>query len=150
MKFLGKVLFVACFVFTAAGIAQAGGRATPDEAKAMCEKAAHEIEAKGIDAAVSEFHAKGGAFHDRDLYVFVLDNKGVAVAHGAKAALVGRDLSSLRDVAGKPFVKEMLNVSNTGWVDYKWQNPSTKKIEAKTSYVVKVGDYWVGVGAYKG
>jgi signal transduction histidine kinase len=150
MKFLGKLLFVACFVFTAAGIAQAGERATPEEAKGMAEMAAKVIESKGIDAAVSQFHAEGGNFHDRDLYVFVLDNKGFALAHGAKQALVGRDLSTLRDVAGKLFVKEMLNVSSAGWVDYKWQNPSTKKIEDKTSYVIKVGDVWIGVGAYKG
>ena len=150
MKFLGKLLFVACFVFTAAGIAQAGGRGTPDEAKAMCEKAAHMIESKGIDAAVAAFNGPGGDFHDRDLYVFVFDKDGKTLAHGAKASLVGRNLKNLRDVDGKFLTQEIINVSDKGWVDYKWQNPQSKKVEAKTSYVVKVGDYWVGVGAYKG
>jgi signal transduction histidine kinase len=149
MKFLGKLLFVACFVFTAAGIAQAGERGSPDEARAMAEKAAKVIEAKGIDAAVQAFHAPGGDFHDRDLYVFVFAKDGVTKAHGAKETLVGRNMMGLRDVDGKQIVKEFLKVSDTGWVDYKWQHPKTEKVEAKTSYIIKVGEYWVGVGAYK-
>jgi cytochrome c len=149
MNFLGKVIFVACFVFAAAGVAQAGERGTPAEAKAMAEKAAKVVESKGIDAAIAAFQAPGGAFHDRDLYVFVFGKDGVTKAHGAKASLVGRNMIGLRDVDGKQIVKEFLKVSGTGWVDYKWQHPKTKKIEAKTSYIIKVGDYWVGVGAYK-
>ncbi len=149
MKFLGKMLFVACFVFAAAGVAQAGERATPDEAKAMAEKAAKLIETKGIDEAAKIFHAPGGDFHDRDLYVFVFNGEGVTMAHGAKKALVGRNMMGLRDVDGKPMVKEMVSISGTGWVDYKWQHPKTQKVEAKTSYIIKVGEFAVGVGAYK-
>jgi hypothetical protein len=39
--------------------------------------------------------------------------------------------------------------SGNGWVDYKWPNPITNKIEDKSSYVEKMGDYFVGVGIYK-
>ena len=149
MRFFGKAFFIVCFVFAATGVAQANERGTPAEAKAMAEQAAKAIESKGIDAAVATFQAPGGAFHDRDLYVFVFNKDGVTKAHGAKASLVGRNMMGLRDVDGKQIVKEFLKVSGTGWVDYKWQHPKTKKIENKTSYIIKVGDYWVGVGAYK-
>jgi len=37
----------------------------------------------------------------------------------------------------------------SGWIDYKWPNPLTNKIEDKSSYVEKMGDYFVGVGIYK-
>ena len=37
----------------------------------------------------------------------------------------------------------------SGWYDYKWPNPLTDKIEDKTSYVERMGDYWVGVGVYR-
>jgi len=40
-------------------------------------------------------------------------------------------------------------VQDAGWVEYKWQNPVSKAIEAKATYVVRVGQYSVGVGAYK-
>jgi signal transduction histidine kinase len=38
----------------------------------------------------------------------------------------------------------------SGWVDYKWPNPITNKIEDKTSYVERMGtNYFVGVGVYR-
>ena len=35
-----------------------------------------------------------------------------------------------------------------GWVDYKWPNPLSNKIEDKSSYIERMGDYFVGVGVY--
>lgn len=46
-------------------------------------------------------------------------------------------------------MQEMIAVKDVGWVDYKWQNPVTKAIEAKATYMVRVGQLSVGVGAYK-
>jgi signal transduction histidine kinase len=50
-------------------------------------------------------------------------------------------------------VREFIAVAKNpgqGWVDYKWPNPITNKIEDKSSYVEKLGDdYWVGVGVYR-
>jgi signal transduction histidine kinase len=37
----------------------------------------------------------------------------------------------------------------SGWVDYKWPNPVTKKIQTKSAYVVKVNDNVCGTGYYK-
>ena len=38
-----------------------------------------------------------------------------------------------------------------GWVDYDWPHPQTKKVEAKTSYVLRFSniDAFVGVGVYR-
>jgi hypothetical protein len=43
----------------------------------------------------------------------------------------------------------MTDVTDQAWLDYKCQNPVSKAVTPKTSYVVRVGDYVVGVGAYK-
>lgn len=91
-------------------------------------------------------------FHDRDLYPFIYDMKGVNVAHGARPALIGKNLISLKDQDGKFLIRDMLEMARTkgsGWYDYKWPNPLTDKIEDKSSYVEKMGDYWVGVGVYR-
>jgi cytochrome c len=32
---------------------------------------------------------------------------------------------------------------------YKWPNPTTKLIEAKSSYVERMGGFFVGVGVYQ-
>jgi cytochrome c len=55
---------------------------------------------------------------------------------------------------GKFFAREFIQVAKTtgtGWVDYQWVNPQTKKIENKTSYVMRVPgmDVLIGCGIYK-
>ena len=136
-------------LITFAFSASAQDRARPEEAKEMCEKAAAYITENGMDKARDAFQTKGGDWYDRDLYVFVFNAEGVTQAHGAKEALVGKSLINLRDVDGKEFVKAFVSTSDRGWVDYKWQNPVNNKVEEKTSYIIKTGQYFVGVGAYK-
>jgi len=68
--------------------------------------------------------------------------------------MIGKTLLDLKDSDGKPFIREFIAVGQSsagrGWVDYKWTNPVTKKVEAKTSYIVRlVGtDVVLGVGVY--
>jgi signal transduction histidine kinase len=78
-----------------------------------------------------------------------MDKTGTMAAHGTNPGLIGKSLMEFKDVDGKPITVETLAVKDAGWVDYKWQNPLTKAVEPKTSYVVRVGDYAVVVGAYK-
>jgi signal transduction histidine kinase len=124
-------------------------RASLDEAKAMSVKAAAYLKENGAEKAFAAFNQPGGAFHDRDLYVFAMDNAGLMKANGASAALIGKDTSSLKDVDGKPFVHEMLTIKDEGWVDYKWRNPQTNMVEMKSAYIIHYADGLVGVGAYK-
>jgi signal transduction histidine kinase len=92
------------------------------------------------------------SFHDRDLYPFIYDLSGRCVAHGARPALIGKNLLDLKDQDGKYLIREMIGIARgagSGWVDYKWPNPINNKIEDKASYVEKMGDYFVGVGVYR-
>lgn len=145
--FTALALFAALF---AVSPAHAADRATPDEAKALCIRAAEFLEANGPEKAYAAFNDENNAmFHHRDLYVFVYDNAGTALARGNNPALIGKNLIDLKDVDGKAFVKDFVKVEDAEWVDYKWQNPQTKAVEAKTSYIIRVNDVIVGVGAYK-
>jgi signal transduction histidine kinase len=57
-----------------------------------------------------------------------------------------------KDADGKLFMKEMVDVGKMkgkGSIDYKWENPKTKKVEQKSSYVEKVDDVILGCGYYK-
>jgi len=129
--------------------AWAGGTGTPDEAKAMALRAAAFLKDDGPAKAFPVFDAPGGPFHDRDLYVMVYDNSGTNVAHGANKALIGKDLIALKDPNGVFVVRDIVAVQNQGWVNYMWPDPVTRKLAPKTTYVVRVGNYLVGVGAYK-
>lgn len=130
--------------------AQAGG--TADQAKALVEKAAALLQAEGPDKAFAAFDDPHGAFVNGDLYIFVNKLDGTTVAHGTNPKLIGKNLINVKDADGKYFVKDITSLAETkgeGWVDYKWSDPITHKIEPKSSFVKKVGDYVVGCGIYK-
>jgi cytochrome c len=141
-------LLLFCIAMAPAQAVWAAGQATPDQAKAMSIKAAEYLKSVGPEKALPEFSAKDGPWHDRDLYVFVDDIKGVMVANGTNPGLIGKSVVELWDVDGKAFHHEILAITDAGWVDFKWRNPVTNAVEPKTTYEIRVGDYIVGVGAY--
>jgi len=49
----------------------------------------------------------------------------------------------------KPKIKEMLAIDKSTWVDYKFRSPVDNQEHDKSSYIVRVGDFLVGSGAYK-
>jgi signal transduction histidine kinase len=126
---------------------------TKDDAIAMVRHVQDQFKKDGPEATFQAVSDKATpAFHDRDLYPFIYDMKGTCVAHGARPALIGKNLLDLKDQDGKYLIREMVKIANdsgSGWIDYKWPNPLTNKIEDKSSYVEKMGDYFVGVGIYK-
>jgi signal transduction histidine kinase len=139
------------------GIASSASAATEfgskAEAVAMVKRVQTEFNKDGAATTFKEVSDKSvKAFHDRDLYPFIYDMSGKCVAHGARPALIGKNLIDLKDQDGKYLIREMVAISKgpgSGWVDYKWPNPLTNKIEDKSSYIEKMGDYFVGVGVYK-
>lgn len=140
------------FVFTGMAYGADFKAGTPKEAKLLVEKATAYFKSKGKDAAMKAFNSPNGGFIDRDLYIFALDFKGITLANGGNPRLVGKNMIHVRDTQNKPFIKEMIDLAQTkgsGWIDYKWTHPVTKKIVEKTSYVKRVGNYLLGCGAYK-
>ena len=126
---------------------------TAEEAKAMVNRALSLINDVGLEAAIAAFHDPDNAdFHDRDLYVFIADQTGVSVVHGAKPHVVGLNLIDVTDVNGKHYVREIIEVGlsgTPGWVDYWLDSPTSGTIVSKSSYIVKVSDRLVlGVGIY--
>src|SRR5690606_17623900 len=85
-------------------------------------------------------------------YVLVYDLNGRNLAHGANAAMRGRDQIDTRDADGKYFVRERVELARerpSFWQDYKFWNPVTRQIELKSSYFERVDDLLVGCGFYK-
>ncbi len=151
MKRLMAIILMACFL--ACGIAYAG-MGTAKEAMALVDKAVAYYKANGKDKAFPAFNDKSGQFVNKDLYIFVMDWNGTLLAHGANEKLINQPTGDLKDSDGKFFMREMVKVAQTkgtGWVDYKWTNPVTKKIEQKSSYVKRIGNenLLIGCGIYK-
>ncbi len=132
--------------------ALAAEHGTRDEAIAMVKRVQIKFKNDGAEAAFKAITNKDKEFNDRDLYPFVYTLDGTnCVAHGANPALVGKNLIDLKDQDGKFLIRELSETAKkgSGWVDYKWPNPVTKMIESKSSYVERMGDYFVGVGVYR-
>jgi cytochrome c len=73
-------------------------------------------------------------------------------AHGANEKMVGRNLIDLKDVDGKAFVKERVELGKAKasfWQDYKFTNPENKKVEPKTMYCERLEQTVVCGGIYK-
>ncbi len=149
MRVLALVLLAAIALVRPAAADEYGTKA---EAVAMVKRVQEMFKASGAGATFKAVDDKSVAsFHDRDLYPFIYDMKGTCVAHGARPALVGKSLIDLKDQDGVYLIRKMVNLAEgpgDGWVDYKWPNPITNKIEDKSSYVERMGDYFVGVGVY--
>lgn len=126
--------------------------ATPDEAKALSQKAQTAVNEMGRDKAFAAFAAKDGGFQAKDLYVFCMDMDGVMLSHAIKPELVGKNLLAFNKYGDELFKNMVAAAKSKGedWVDYKWPYPGTEEIREKTSYVMtnKEG-FFCGVGAYK-
>jgi cytochrome c len=148
-----RVMVIALAVSFVVGLVFVSGAvASQKEAKALVEKAAAIMKASGKDATLNEINLAKGQFDKGELYVFAYDMSGKIIAHPKNPKLIGKDLLNVPDPDGKLFRKEIVDVAKTkgtGWVDYRYTNPETKKIEAKTTYVYKAGDIILCCGTYK-
>jgi hypothetical protein len=143
------VLLVLVGVSPAAKADDFGSR---DEARAMVERAATFLKANGKDKALAEFGNPKGQFIDRDLYVLTYSLEGIRLSHPYNVKLIGKSVTDAVDFDGKAYGQEILDVAKTkgsGWVDYKFTDPTTKKLADKSLYVLKVGDIILGCGIYK-
>lgn len=147
--------YIGVFITTLliAGLAHAQQRASADEAVKFVKNAVSYLKKHGKEKAFADFaDPRNKQFHDRDLYIFVYDLKGVCLAHGNNPKMVGKDLSQMKDANGKTIIQDFIELGKSkgaGWVEYSWPNPITKNVELKTSYIVKVDDMLLGAGVYK-
>lgn len=147
-----KVLMAIIICLLTTGFVYAAEKGTAKEAQDLVAKAIAYYKANGKDKTFAAINDPKGQFVKKDLYVFAFDFNSVCLAHGANKALIGKNMGELKDSNGKPFISEMTQGAKTsgkGWIDYNWTNPTTKKIEPKSSYYVKEGDIYFGCGIYK-
>ena len=87
-------------------------------------------------------------------YFFAIDFDSNIIAHPINSELEEKNFKNIKDKNNVYFVNEMVNIcksKKSGFVDYIWTNPLTKKDEEKLSYVFKFEPYnWIiGTGEYK-
>lgn len=148
-----KTALALCAIAAAGATWAAGEAATDKEAVAMVKKGVAYIKANGKDkgfAAITDRDNKD--FHDRDLYLAVHKLDGTCVAHGTNEKMVGKNFVDIKDMDGKEYIRERVTLAQSKanfWTDYKFNNPTSRKIEPKTAYCERLDDYVVCGGVYK-
>lgn len=109
----GKHYFIACGYYT-----DTDRRKVVD----LVKRGYTYLEKHGVTEASRQFserRAKG--FRYGDLWLFLYDQKGKCVAHGANIDFIGTNQYDLKDQDGKYFIREFIRkaASGGGWVDYK-------------------------------
>jgi cytochrome c len=140
-----------CFAMTSAGAATA--EPTEKDAIAMAERGAALVKEKGKDEMIKRINAKDPQFVQGSLYVDLRDVKtGIVLAHPFNPSIVGKDLTDVPDANGKKYRREIIELAaakGKGWVDYQYKNPTSGKIEPKTTYILLVDGVVLEAGLYK-
>jgi cytochrome c len=123
----------------------------PEDAKRWVKKALAFYNANGKGVALAEFCNPQGSFAQDERYIFVLDFNGTMLAHPVNERYVGKDFYRIMDPEGKSFIKEIVDTANnggSGWVEYQWFNPATKREQPKTVYFEKLDNMIFCSGVY--
>lgn len=142
-----RIAAAAAIVFVQS--AGAADYATPQEAEAMVARAVAAIKADP-QKTFAEINAR--RWIDRDLYPSVHDLSGKMIAHGTNPKMLGKDLIELKDVDGKPYMRERIELARSKgkfWHEYKFLDPATQQILPKRMYCEKADVYVVCAGVYK-
>lgn len=147
-----RVLLLAGALCGCIGPVVAAETGTPEEARALSERARDAVHQLGKEQAFAAFASTDGGFMDRDLYVFCMGLDGVMLSHPLKPELVGQNLLGFNKY-GDYLFQQMVTLAagqGEGWVDYNWPYPGSDEVRPKTTYIIKNdADFFCGVGAYR-
>lgn len=93
---------------------------------------------KNALAAISDLR------YGADEYYFVVDSRFITLANGVKPELVGKDVSGLKDVHNKFFMKDLVGMAlekDEVFVDYYWPRPGSEEPVPKLSFAMSYGPW---------
>ena len=148
MKNMMILLIAAIFCLSCTSV-QADDR---DTAVALVKKAVSFYKANGPEKLIEEVSNPKGQFVDGAFYVFAMDQDVVMLAHPHNASLIGQPQVAVKDVDGKYMTREMMEIANSkgsGWIDYRFKNPKTSEIAAKSTYFELSDGIIIACGVYR-
>ena len=147
------LLAAIALLFTAVS-AMAADKATKEECEAKVKAAIQSVNDIGWEQTLKIIQDPAGPYVWKDTYIFAITTtNGTVVANPINPKHVGKSLMAVKDVGGKLFFVEFINVAKnegSGWVDYQWPKPGEKKPSRKDTFVMKVPgqDAFFGAGVY--
>lgn len=151
-----RYAFAVATLSTLIGLPASAQAPTPAQAEKLVNAAVTYAKQNGMDKLIQQTNQADGRFHvgaGSQMYIFIYDLNGVCKGIGFNSSvLAGVNRIDLKDPDGKFIIREFIATAKgkgKGWVDYKYPNPQTNKIEQKTSYVVLHEGFVIGAGIYK-
>lgn len=127
-------------------------RSEAKRATELLDRAVDYLQKNGAEKSFAKFNETNGPFVHGPYYVFVVGLDGIMLANGgSQLGLVGKNEIDLRDAAGKPLIRDLLEQAKnnaSGTIEYHWLNRVSNHVESKFSQYHKVGNYIVCVGYY--
>jgi cytochrome c len=149
---LHRPLALLLLAMATVGTAAAPQGATPDEAEALVQQGVVYLGTQGAERAFAAFSDPHGPFRRSELYLVAYATDGVVLAHGGMARLIGRNLTRLTDPDGRAFVRERVERARTEkafWHQYRFVNPVSGRVEAKSTYCESTPGAIVCAGVYE-
>ncbi|MEO8407341.1 MAG: cache domain-containing protein [Oxalobacteraceae bacterium] len=127
-------------------------RSEAKRATILLDSAVDYLRKNGPEKSFAAFSNPKGSFVNGAYYVFVVGLDGFMHSDGGSVSgLAGKNEIDLRDAAGKPLIRDLLEQakhSPTGTIEFHWLNRVSNHVESKVSLYHKVGNYIVCVGYY--
>ena len=122
---------------------------------ALVERAAALVNAKG-KAACAAFRQSDSEWRRGDIYLFVIDLRGVQWCNAGFPKQDGADVSDVKDSNGRLVVMDTIKIAEAngaGWIGYMWPKAGQTEPLQKWSYVKAVQidgtPAYVGAGFYQ-
>ena len=122
--------------------------------KNYVNKAIQYYDDNGRQATIDRYNSRD-SIEDDTLYLFLIDENDIYLAHPIRKDLIGTDIKNVvgRDINGNPgyeLGKEIAKADENGiWVSYLWPNPDTGLDESKTTWAIRYEGLIFASGYYK-
>ncbi|QTA79080.1 Double cache domain-containing protein [Desulfonema limicola] len=150
LKFVYAIIFgIVLFVFS---ISYAYGeeKASALEIVKKVREAAAFLSEAG-EPGIAEFQKRESPWVWKDTYIFIHDcQKGTTIAHPIKPGHIGKNNIGIKDVKGNMFFVQGCEAAKDpkgGWIEYWWPKPGEKKPSRKISYMYRIPDMNLDIGA---
>ncbi|HLN25011.1 MAG TPA: cache domain-containing protein [Patescibacteria group bacterium] len=113
---------------------------TQDQARILALRAANLIARQGLEKTHDLFE-RDGEFKHGEIYVGVIDFDGVWKVYPPRPTSEGKCVVTVTDADGHFLIQEIIAMAKDkgeGWVQYRWLNPATNRIQPKLTYVKRV------------
>lgn len=117
----------------------------------LVKKVTEHVRRAGAERACADLNQRDGRFEQGDYYVFAIDMQGTRRAYPPDPTKVGLNGIEDQDADGRFFCRDLIRMAQSagfGWCDFKYLNPATGRVEAKSVYIERAGELILGCGIY--